>query len=239
MKRYLLLMLIVGLVVGVLPAAAQGDLPPECAGLNPAPLVIGHMGRVLPGDANTLRLEPSTTAERLGSIPGGDMFLVVDGPVCADGYVWWRVEYGSWIGWTADGAGGEFWLEPVRLSQAVPITAANAGDIRELRVLRCGDLTGNNGTAALGPGEAIVVFGCGADSGAGEASWPIAVMDLASGEIIHMLTGHGNPPASILFLPPPADDPDAHRLLTNGHDGYGRVTTYIWDLESGEELASA
>lgn len=195
---------------------------------------------MLPGDANTLRREPSTSAERLDSIPGSATFLVVEGPVCAEGYVWWRVEYGPWVGWTADGAGGEFWLEPVQQqASTIPITAENAAQVSVLQVLRCGDISGGNGTAALGPDEDLVAFGCGADSGAGEASWPIGVMDLASGEIIHMLTGHGNATASILFLPPPENTPDLYRLLTNGNNSYGRATTYIWNLETGEELASA
>jgi hypothetical protein len=48
----------------------------------------------------------------VGSIPGGEVFNVLDGPFCADGLNWWLIEYGELIGWTVEGSGVEYWVEP-------------------------------------------------------------------------------------------------------------------------------
>ena len=75
-------------------------------------MVAGLQGRVLPGDANRLREDPSTDAETLGFIPGEASFYVYAGPVCADDFVWWQVEYDGQIGWTVEGS-DEYWIEPL------------------------------------------------------------------------------------------------------------------------------
>ena len=47
-------------------------------------------------------------------IQPGQVVKVVDGPVCADGWVWWKVkaENGEVIGWTAEGDAHDYWLVP-------------------------------------------------------------------------------------------------------------------------------
>ncbi len=90
--------------------------PFTCTFAPPARLVPGGIGRVLPGDANVLRSQPGTGASStvIGSIPGGGQFTVLAGPQCGnDGRVWWQVQYGGAIGWTAEGEGGTYWVEPV------------------------------------------------------------------------------------------------------------------------------
>ncbi len=81
---------------------------------SPAPrLVPGDQGRVTPGDPNTLRSEPSASAAAVGQIPAGGVFVVLSGPQCgAEGWTWWRVNYGGQVGWTAEGQGADYWLEP-------------------------------------------------------------------------------------------------------------------------------
>ena len=92
---------------------APGNLDdPACQGVPPARLTVGGQGRVTPGVPNKMRSAPSTSAEQTGSIPGGDIFAVVGGPQCADGYLWWQVNYNGQIGWTASGSGAEYWVEP-------------------------------------------------------------------------------------------------------------------------------
>ena len=86
-------------------SACPADLPPR--------LVVGQRGRVTPGTANNLRANPSRNAERLGQIPGSGEFDVLAGPECSGGFTWWQVRYGGQIGWTAEGSGGVYWLEPV------------------------------------------------------------------------------------------------------------------------------
>ncbi|MEQ8674941.1 MAG: SH3 domain-containing protein [Aggregatilineales bacterium] len=106
------------LVVQITPPLGEGiarifELDP-CSLLTLEPhLVIGVMGQVTPGAPNTLRSEPQRNGEVLGQIPGEGEFMVLDGPVCADGLAWWQVEYGDLIGWTAEGEGETYWLEPI------------------------------------------------------------------------------------------------------------------------------
>lgn len=106
--------------------AAQDDDSATCTDAEPR-LTIGELGRVLSDNAVNIRAEPRTDIQRLGFLRGGSSFTVLDGPVCAEGYVWWQVDYtpndydtaefgdaDSITGWMAEGdpTSGEFWLEP-------------------------------------------------------------------------------------------------------------------------------
>jgi hypothetical protein len=84
-----------------------------CDGFMPSRLMINSSGRVTPGASNNIRQAPSTTGERLGEIPGGAVFLVLDGPVCNEGYAWWFVDYNGILGYTAEGTGTDYFVEPV------------------------------------------------------------------------------------------------------------------------------
>ncbi|MBX3064242.1 MAG: SH3 domain-containing protein [Anaerolineae bacterium] len=98
------------------PAAPTATPPANamtCPGSLPSRLVVGQVGRVSPGDANNMRDNPSRSAKKVGSIPAGAEFIVLDGPVCADGYAWWQVNYNGLIGWTVEGDGAVYWLEPL------------------------------------------------------------------------------------------------------------------------------
>jgi hypothetical protein len=96
-----------------------GALPPAetefvCFGAPPPRLQIGSAARVVEGrGANNLRSEPDTDAALLGTLDEGTVFDVTDGPVCVDGYAWWQVAAPPGAaGWTAEGEGIEYWLEP-------------------------------------------------------------------------------------------------------------------------------
>ena len=89
--------------------------PFSCGGL-PTRLLPYMVGRVTPGDPNTLRTLPSVGGSSLvvGQIPGGDTFQVMAGPQCdSQSRIWWQVDYRGTIGWTAEGEGSTYWLEPV------------------------------------------------------------------------------------------------------------------------------
>jgi len=92
----------------VVDAPATGD----CMGAPPPRLSVGGTGRVTPGVPNNVRSAPTTSAAEIGDIPGAGVFAVLDGPVCADGYLWWQVEHNGLVGWTASGNGAEYWVEP-------------------------------------------------------------------------------------------------------------------------------
>lgn len=95
---------------GIVPPSPQ---PPYCP-LTPR-LTVGAVGRVTPGTPNALRSAPGrnrATSSVIGEIPGGGVFAVMSGPVCADGFNWWQVTYAGQVGWTAEGENGVYWLEP-------------------------------------------------------------------------------------------------------------------------------
>lgn len=98
-----------------------GNIPPvdPVCTLTPR-LVLGQQARVTPGLPNIVRTAPGTKqtgaiySEIIGEIPGGGVFTVVNGPQCGtDGRFWWLVNYNGLIGWTAEGEGQTYWLEPI------------------------------------------------------------------------------------------------------------------------------
>ncbi len=93
--------------LAVLPASAQSE---DCA-LAPR-LTVGAQGAVTPGEANNVRDEPSREGQKTGEIPPGGVFAVLEGPVCADGFNWWQVDFDGLTGWTVEGTDGEYWIEP-------------------------------------------------------------------------------------------------------------------------------
>lgn len=68
---------------------------------------------------NNLRNLPTILADVVDQIPEGETFDLVAGPVCAEGYVWWPVDYNGVTGWTAEGEGDTYWLEPIYEDAAV------------------------------------------------------------------------------------------------------------------------
>lgn len=64
---------------------------------------------------NRVRAEPNVQAEILGQIEPGDAMLIIEGPMCVDGWVWWKVraDGSGLVGWTAEGSEKEYWLAPV------------------------------------------------------------------------------------------------------------------------------
>ena len=89
-----------------------------------APVVCGNgtlswltpnmIARVTPGLPNRLRLTPSSIwGLVIANIPAGGTVRVLDSYSCdSQGRLWWRVNYNGYIGWTAEGDGGVYWLEP-------------------------------------------------------------------------------------------------------------------------------
>jgi hypothetical protein len=65
--------------------------------------------------SNRVRSGPSKADAVIGQISPGTILQVLEGPVCADGLVFWKVANttipgGS--GWTAEGDSNEYYLEP-------------------------------------------------------------------------------------------------------------------------------
>lgn len=97
--------------------------PFGCPASPPPRLYAGMQARITPGLPNNLRNAPSSTATAIGQIPAGGIFTVLSGPVCgAEGWSYWRVQYGGLIGWTAEGDGGTYWIEPLGINVPLPPT---------------------------------------------------------------------------------------------------------------------
>lgn len=104
--------------------------PVVCDEALPPRLAVDELARVTPGYSNNVRTQPSVNGEKVGEIPGGETFFVQEGPVCADGLTWWKVGYGSFDGWTAEGQDGEYFLVPPS-----PYTAINSENVGSVAVL--------------------------------------------------------------------------------------------------------
>jgi dipeptidyl aminopeptidase/acylaminoacyl peptidase len=66
---------------------------------------------------NRVRSSPETDAEIITQLYPGEIVLVSEGPICADGLVFWKVEHKSipgGAGWTAEGDMKEYFLEPIQ-----------------------------------------------------------------------------------------------------------------------------
>jgi len=97
----------------VMPTAPP---PPtaSCAGAPRERLIIGERGRVLeddPRNVNVRRL-PGTDNILVTVIPINGLFMVLDGPVCADGFQWYKVHYREATGWIAEGDLTSYYVEP-------------------------------------------------------------------------------------------------------------------------------
>jgi hypothetical protein len=83
----------------------------NCPDTAPSRLTIGEEGRVLPGNPNNVREQPSRESLIIGKIPAEAVFTVLEGPTCADGVSWWQVDYDGLVGWTAEAVGFEYAVE--------------------------------------------------------------------------------------------------------------------------------
>ncbi len=107
-----ILRLAAALIISGAVLGAWAQQAGACEGYMPV-LSIGAEGRVRAGSANNVRAQPDRDAERIGEIPAGGVFTVVDGAVCSDGLTYWLVDYDGLIGWTAEANETDVFLEPL------------------------------------------------------------------------------------------------------------------------------
>lgn len=100
--------------------AAATPTPREwnaCDGAPASRLAVGMRAYVsyVPPLANRVRIEAGTHARILGHIQPGEEITILEGPGCANGWVWWRIRSleTSLTGWTSEGDRNDYWLIPM------------------------------------------------------------------------------------------------------------------------------
>jgi hypothetical protein len=251
MMRLMRLFIVIVALIMALPMLAQ-EQAGDCSGLTPAPLVVGERGQVSPGQSNNVRDVPNREGARVGQIPGGETFAVLDGPVCTDGLVWWQVDYGGLVGWTVDGMDGEQWLLPatepeVEMPDVLPaalsttvITPENARQLQPLRTVSCE--SGSEFSAMITLGSRHVALNCGyynmdvpgasfEEQGLNDR---IGVIDLETGQQVLTLSGNGADKVyPIAFLP------DERLLWYSQQSRNDPVILHLSTVPNGEETATA
>ena len=148
---------------------ADADGSPEPTATAPEPAPTRFVARVAAAGL-MLRVAPGLSAESLGSFSGGELGLVVQGPVVADGYDWYQFSAlglppntgcafpvheepllcPTWFGWVAGASPeGDRWIEPASLD--CPDSPMN---MRELALGR-----GNMERLACNPDRTVTVRG--------------------------------------------------------------------------------
>ena len=85
---------------------------------------MGQAARVSAPTTLNVRGAPNTDSQTIVRLNTGRRVQIVDGPVSADGYTWWKVDDRTGnVGWVADGNGQIPWLNP-STGEARPVDRA-------------------------------------------------------------------------------------------------------------------
>jgi serine/threonine protein kinase len=69
---------------------------------------------VITDTSNKVRETPDLNGNDIGRVKPGESVTVLDGPVCEDNYIWWKVQSENGVvGWTVEGKENDYWLIPV------------------------------------------------------------------------------------------------------------------------------
>ncbi len=100
------------------PSAGETE-EPFCPGAMLMRMEVGKGGRVTEGPPVgdprevRLRVQPSTSAPVSSLLPLKTEFMVVGGPKCSDGFVWWQINVLGYSGyWVAEGENNNYHIEP-------------------------------------------------------------------------------------------------------------------------------
>ncbi|HVU12620.1 MAG TPA: protein kinase [Phototrophicaceae bacterium] len=91
---------------------SNGDI---CPGSPPSRLVLGEHASVSNGGVpNRLRDQPAPDANQIGMLMPGTQFDIIGGPTCDTTKFlrWWQVNASGHIGWTTEGEGQNYYLDP-------------------------------------------------------------------------------------------------------------------------------
>jgi hypothetical protein len=87
---------------------------PPCGGPGSRLADVAEARVVLGSGPNNVRQNPGLRSTLLGQVPAGKVIHILgDEPVCADNMLWWYIgDMGNISGWTSEGQGSTYWLEP-------------------------------------------------------------------------------------------------------------------------------
>jgi len=95
------------------PQSFEPFTPIICSDAPQSRLIVLERGQVSDnGEPLNLRAGPGTDFDVLDQLEPLDIFLILDGPVCAETYTWYRVEFEEQVGWIAEGDLREYYAEP-------------------------------------------------------------------------------------------------------------------------------
>lgn len=85
----------------------------KCDGTLESKVEVGGTEQVLPDITFNIRNAPKANSNVLEKLAGGDTFKVIDGSICADGFLWWKVQLNNYIsGWAAEKNTERYFFEP-------------------------------------------------------------------------------------------------------------------------------
>lgn len=214
----------------------------------PQRLTTSIQARVAAGPPVIQRGEPSDNGAVSGEIPAQAVVSIVTGPVCADGQVWWQVDYDGRVGWAVEGRDGTYWLEMIpalALPANLPaLSAANAAQITELSRAESNIIPAL--TAAPGANVVAVLGGTGTN---GVWLYDLSALDsaprLLRGTVLLTDVAYG-PDASLLLLGDArggirlwSTDPQTTLLERWFDQGHERLTSAVAFAPDGQTAASA
>lgn len=91
----------------------------------PAPrLQIGDLGVISDEDTRSLNIRDGAGIDfsRIAQLEVGEVFIVLDGVVCSDGFYWYQIAYGASQaqGWIAEGTSDVYFVEPIEEETGQP-----------------------------------------------------------------------------------------------------------------------
>lgn len=97
----------------------------QCLNAPPMTMMVGDVARVTETDPRPLRVRtlPNLQGSIVELLDPGVTFKVTDGPICADGYIWWQIESEGETpvtGWAAEGSTENYFMEAVERGMPVP-----------------------------------------------------------------------------------------------------------------------